>query len=196
MFFCMIMPRSIIILLTWFILVYKTGSHITFTLLGIRFVLQGSGWRECRGCFHEKLSEASSVSEKANAICLQGWAHQSWWQPLCDDRVRKTEVLKTDEKKRTAWREWEYVKETALQTPRLVKQDREKVLHVPGEKFPCCSEDHGETDCSSAAYGRPWGSRYPSAAHGGSHVRADGCLKNAVILWEAHTGADSQQDLR
>lgn len=71
------------------------------------------------------------------------------------------------------------MKETTLQTPRLVKQDRE-VFQVPGERYPCCGEDHSETDCPSAAHGNPWGSRYPSAAHGRSHVRADGCLKMAV----------------
>lgn len=30
---------------------------------------------------------------------------------------------------------------------------------------------------------------------GGAHTQAGGCLKEAVTLWRAHTGAGSRQDL-
>ena len=44
-------------------------------------------------------------------------------------------------------------------------------------------------------HGGPWWSRDPPAARGGPHAGAVGCLKEAVTLWEAHTGAGSWQDL-
>ncbi|GAB0180379.1 zinc finger and BTB domain-containing protein 5 [Grus japonensis] len=39
------------------------------------------------------------------------------------------------------------------------------------------------------------GAEIPSAAHGGPHAGASGCLKEAVTPWEAQAGASSWQDL-
>jgi len=46
--------------------------------------------------------------------------------------------------------------------------------------FAAHDEDHGEAACSPVARGSPRWSRYPAAAHGGPHARADGCLKEAM----------------
>jgi len=59
------------------------------------------------------------------------------------------------------------------------------------------AEDHGEVACPLAVHGGPRWSRYPPAARGrGPHAGAGGCLKEAVTLGGARTGAGSCQDLR
>jgi len=40
-----------------------------------------------------------------------------------------------------------------------------------------------------AAHGGPWWSRHTATAHGGHHIGAGGCPKEAVIPWEACTRA-------
>jgi len=89
------------------------------------------------------------------------------------------------------------VRETTLETPRPVKKEKEEVLQAPEQRFSAaaCDEDQGQPGCPPAAHGGPRWSRYLPAAHGGPHTRAGGCLKKAVTLWGACTGAGSWLNL-
>jgi len=88
------------------------------------------------------------------------------------------------------------VRETALQTPRSVKQGGKEVLQAPEQRFPCSAWRRPWcVGCPPADHGGPRWSRYPPAARGGTHVRSGGCPEEAVTLWKARTGAGSWQDL-
>lgn len=75
------------------------------------------------------------------------------------------------------------MKQLTLQTPRSEKAGREG---APGTK--AVVETMVRQSCHPVANGGLWWSRYPLAAHGGSHARAGEWLKESVTLWEAHPG--------
>jgi len=94
-------------------------------------------------------------------------------------------------------REWEYMRETALQAPRLPKKEEEEVLPGARAAIPLQPVDkiNVEADCAPAAHRGPWWSRSPPAAPGGPPAKAAECPKEVVSLWEAHAGAGFWQDL-
>lgn len=134
-------------------------------------MLQAFSWRECQDSFCEKLSEASPVSESPSAIWLQGWAHQWCCQHLCNDEFRKTEVLKTEEK-RTAWREGEICERN---NPADTK------VSETGGKRRCSSCQMGDSPAVVKIMVKQTIPLWPVEVHGGAdihlHVRADGYQK-------------------
>lgn len=76
----------------------------------------------------------------------------------------------------------EDMNETALQTTRLAKKAEEEFLqHWHRDSPAACDGQHDEAICPPASLGSPWRSRYPPAAHRGSHAAAGGrVLKEAV----------------
>ncbi|CAM9880338.1 unnamed protein product, partial [Bubo scandiacus] len=75
------------------------------------------------------------------------------------------------------------------------RRERRCSRHQSRDSPAAHGADPGEAGCAPAAHGGPRWSRSPSAARGGPHTGAGGCLKEAVTLWEVHAGAGSWQDL-
>ena len=69
-------------------------------------------------------------------------------------------------------KEWEYMRETTLQTPRSVNKEQEEVFQAPEQRFPC---NLCRRPCPPTACGGPRWSRHPPAAHGGPYTGASGC---------------------
>lgn len=92
--------------------------------------------------------------------------------------------------------EWENMRETSLQTPKTLEKQREEVLQVPEQRFPC------------SLWYRPWWARlFPwiPEDHSGSDTHLEPTaspileqmgVPQSCSPWTSHTGAGSWQELQ